>query len=69
MDRFYHVVPPALTVLAVLCLAVAPEIPALAEASGGDLRLLPENRLRLYMPGKAPKTVLESAKKMLQSLG
>ncbi|MFQ5457748.1 MAG: transcription-repair coupling factor, partial [Myxococcota bacterium] len=42
---------------------------ALAQESGGDLRLLPDNRLRLYMPGKAPKTVLESAKKMLQSLG
>ncbi len=36
--------------------------------SEGELRLLPDNRLRLYMPGKAPKTVLESAKSLLQSV-
>jgi transcription-repair coupling factor (superfamily II helicase) len=41
----------------------------LARASGGELRLLPDNRLRLYMPGKSPEIVLESAKNLLQSLG
>jgi transcription-repair coupling factor (superfamily II helicase) len=41
----------------------------LARASEGELRLLPDNRLRLYMPGKTPEIVLESAKNLLQSLG
>jgi transcription-repair coupling factor (superfamily II helicase) len=41
----------------------------LVRTSEGKLRLLPDNRLRLYMEGKAAKTVLISAKKLLQSIG
>jgi transcription-repair coupling factor (superfamily II helicase) len=42
---------------------------AQVRASEGDLRLLPDNRLRLHMPGKSPEIVLKSAKNLLQSLG
>lgn len=42
---------------------------AVVAESKGEIRLLPDNRLRLYMAGKSPKTVLESARKVLQSLG
>jgi transcription-repair coupling factor (superfamily II helicase) len=42
---------------------------ALVKASEGDLRLLPDSRLRLHMPGKSAEIVLNSAKNLLQSLG
>ncbi len=42
---------------------------ALVRASDGDLRLLPDSRLRLHMPGKSAEIVLNSAKNLLQSLG
>jgi transcription-repair coupling factor (superfamily II helicase) len=42
---------------------------ALVKASDGDLRLLPDSRLRLHMPGKSAEIVLNSAKNLLQSLG
>jgi transcription-repair coupling factor (superfamily II helicase) len=41
----------------------------LVRASDGELRLLPDNRLRLHLPDKSPKVVLDSAKSLLQSLG
>ena len=40
----------------------------IVRASEGELRLLPDNRLRLYMPGKAPETVLDSARNLLQNV-
>ena len=41
----------------------------LVQGSEGDLRLLPDNRLRLHLPDKSPKVVLDSARALLQRLG